>query len=112
LHVIDEGSLWTMAEQTPSLSALALLVFWFLKHLREERELRDQQMQRSLELAERVEGRRLEALQRVCGECRQAQRESTAVVRESTRVIALCTAALEEAERRREAHAPSARGAA
>ena len=110
--MIDEASLWTMAEQTPSLSALALLVFWFLKHLREERELRDQQTQRSLELAERVEGRRLEALQRVCGECRQAQRESTAVVRESTRVMALCTAALEEAERRRESHGPSVRGAA
>lgn len=110
--MIDEASLWTMAEQTPSLSALALLVFWFLKHLREERELRDQQAQRSLELAERVEGRRLEALQRVCGECRQAQRESTAVVRESTRVIALCTAALEEAERRRETPTPASRSAA
>jgi hypothetical protein len=110
--VIDEASLWTMAEQTPSLSALALLVFWFLKHLREERELRDQQTQRSLELAERVEGRRLEALQRVCGECRQAQRESTAVVRESTRVMALCTAALEEADRRREKQDPAVRGAA
>ena len=100
--MIDEASLWTMAEQTPSLSALALLVFWFLKHLREERDLRDQQAQRSSERAERVEARRLEALNRICGECRQAARESSAVVRESTKVIALCTAALEEAERRRQ----------